>query len=242
MKRNWLTKEWLVKEFSIIGTTIKKVASNAECDEKTIRRNLKKFSLLTRDISEGASYQQAINCQIALDTEEVIIGELLGDGNLCSRCKFSARYQHSTSKRQYLEWLIDEIGLQSNRITKSNINTYHFSTKTYSSLKELYDKWYIDGKKKIPNDLKITPRMALHWYLGDGGKHSRNIITIGTYCFHKKELEFTMNQLNRFNPRLYYQCKNMPEGYGYRLAMNSDFLDWIGNCPEGIKNIYGYKW
>lgn len=41
MKRNWLTKEWLMKEFGIIGTTIKKVAGDAECDEKTIRRSLK---------------------------------------------------------------------------------------------------------------------------------------------------------------------------------------------------------
>lgn len=49
-------------------------------------------------------------------------------------------------------------------------------------------------------------------------------------------------QLIDFKPRLYYQCKDMQEGYGYRLALNSTFLNWIGNCPKEIERIYGYKW
>jgi len=242
MKRNWLTKEWLETEINNIGITIKDISNKAQCNEKTIRRNLKKYNLKSRNMSENASFRQAIHDDIEDRTKEIIFGELLGNGNLTSICDYSAYYQHSTNKKQYLEWLDVQLKLKSGIIHKIKKNIYHFYTYSYSQLKVIHLQWYNNKIKAIPQNLILTPLMALHWYLGDGGKISKNIITIGTYNFHKNDLERIMLQLHDFNPRLYYQCKNMPKGYGYRLAMNNNFLGWIGNCPEKIKDIYGYKW
>lgn len=241
IRYNQLTKKLLEDAFDTKGITVNDVAEKFNCNEKTIRRNLIKYGLKTRNISEIASLRQLIKDDISDDTTEIINGELLGDGNLSSRCNFSARYQHSSSKKEYIDWLSNKLKLKHSDIIKQSNNIYHFSTKSYLKLKSIYDYWYIDNKKKIPYMLKLTPVMALHWYIGDGCKSSKTIVTIGTYGFHIDDLNKLMNQLSKFNPRLYYQCKNMPSGYGYRLAMNINFLNWIGNCPKEIENIYGYK-
>lgn len=52
-----------------------------------------------------------------------------------------------------------------------------------------------------------------------------------------------MDQLKDFSPRIHHNRSTQKiDGYGYRIALSSDFLDYIGPCPEEIKHIYEYKW
>jgi len=41
-------------------------------------------------------------------------------------------------------------------------------TRSYPFLKEERRRWYLDGVKRIPDDLRLTPTMVLHWFSGDG--------------------------------------------------------------------------
>ncbi len=53
----------------------------------------------------------------------------------------------------------------------------------------VYRRWYYEGKKRVPRDLKLTPDVLLHWIVGDGG-HVGGDLAIATQCFSEEENEF----------------------------------------------------
>lgn len=234
------------------------VARMAGCNEKTVRRWLQRHGLKTRSMSENAWFRQAAHGVLTETATEIIQGELLGDGYLGRRSAWSSRYQHNSQYREYLVWLsclLEAEGLRFchviptfNQTKTSKISGWHISSKSYTALSEIHGKWYEEGVKIVPSDLKLTPRMALHWYLGDGcllvppsRKPQSYRVRLSTDCFRLYEVHALAEQLKEFSPSITrYQSVN--ESRGYRLTLKSEFLQWIGSCPKEIESIYGYKW
>ena len=104
-------------------------------------------------------------------------------------------------------------------------------------LKFLHDKWYtLEGRKIIPRDLKITPRILLHWYIGDGTLRNTQI-SLATYSFTREEVELLAEKIEmdtkiKFNvKKVLYVVHNEYREY-WRLATSSKkeekrFFDYI---------------
>lgn len=248
--------EWLEEHFSKPGATVKTAADELGCNEKTVRRWMAKYDIKTRPMSENAWLRQAAHEKVSDLGKEIIEGELLGDGCLSSRSNYSAFYQHTSSKRDYLEWLRDTLikeGLRfTKRIAKSQTplgETYHLKSRSFTDLKALHRRWYADGVKIVPADIVLTPAMALHWFLGDGSTHKvakdthNSILELDTHGFTSADLDILCEQLSGFNA--YYRNGNVGDDPDKGRAIfipapdAPRFLEWIGDCPV---EVYTYKW
>ena len=112
--------------------------------------------------------------------EAIIIGCLLGDGSM--RCKTNALLEinHSIKQMEYVEWKYKELAeLVSTRPHERFCNAgriaYRFTTRSLPTLTEIYRKFYISGKKIIPDNLKIYPLSLAVWFMDDGCKSYRAI-------------------------------------------------------------------
>jgi hypothetical protein len=251
MDKLYSNKTWLESQFKTPGTTISIIAKRADCNEKTIRRWQKKLNVSSRPIAENAWLRQARHDVLSNTANEIIEGHLLGDGNLHARSAWSARYQQSSSEYDFLKWtksllLFNKIECNKIHVNKSKkSNGWILHTYSYTGLKAIHDKWYINGSKKVPLDIKLTPLMCLLWYLDDGGltDYSGNYkprVRIATDAFTIDEVNYLASLLSDFNPVL-NKGSNMPNR-GYRLVLSLDFLDWIGPCPVELIPFYGRKW
>ena len=191
---------------------------------------------------------------------EILEGELLGDGSLRVNGRLSAYYRHWSKYPEYLKWLfglLEEQGADWNgRITAREVifegyrsRVYHAATYSYRELGELQRKWYPNGKKIVPKDIKLTPTVLAHWHLGDGHLHkerkngaSWNQVSIATQSFTKEDVELLVDKLASIGV---HANVNKYKGYIISFASKKDirrFFAYMGDCPPAIKEVYGYKW
>lgn len=150
--------------------------------------------------------------------DDIILGLILSDGHITSQ---KGRTGHSnlslgqTPKRIDFLYHIKEyfltLGLKSSiRMYHSKIKDKEYSTACLTTSNNMvFDKlrewWYGDTKKKLPSDLKLTPRMISYWFQGDGYSRYFNDgksveIVIATDSFKKEDVDRICLQLKtRFN-------------------------------------------
>ena len=118
------------------------------------------------------------------ESVQVAIGSILGDGclkQLSKRARASQLYisQHS-SKLPYLEWLHSKLSedMAVNPIRKKRgYDQFYFMTRPNKTLGNLRLKFYPQGKKVIPKDIKnllVTPLSLAVWYMDDGTLDNRS--------------------------------------------------------------------
>ena len=105
--------------------------------------------------------------------EELIIGSLLGDGNIKMQGEQTAyfREEHGPKQSAYVSWLANELGdIASNIVTETSRGNALVETKHLLRLGDLHGLFYPEQKKIVPEFLveQITPRMIAMWYCGDG--------------------------------------------------------------------------
>ena len=191
--------------------------------------------------------------------KQIIEGALLGDGcltinkhgkNACFSY-VSKSYQHV----EYVSLLLASFDATLGKITKysyldertNKIYThYKIRSRVHQELTELYYKWY-NNKKKIPQDLVLSPQSLLLWYIGDGGLiNSKNsqYIKLATQCFSKEEQEtILIPQLINFEAKIMKGDIGSSGEQQYFLYIPhrkiQEFLSYIGPCPF---LDYAYKW
>lgn len=161
---------------------------------------------------------------------ELIIGCLLGDGRLESRSCFNTarfRIHHADSQKEYLFWkfrllrsLTSSIPRRHEYVDKRNnkrVTSWYFHTRTLVSLRNLYLKFYKNGKKVLPRDLSdlLTPFVLATWIMDDGS-WCRKSLVVNSQSFSRKEHDFLCRifrekfeikvgvQKDRKNIRLYF--------------------------------------
>lgn len=191
--------------------------------------------------------------------KEVLYGALLGDGSLIKHknginaqfCYLSKSHQHVKYVANFFKdyWSGEGIKKSSYLDARTNKTYYRSMLRTYTNLgftKE-YNKWYLDGVKHLPLDLKLTPLTCLIWYIGDGGichgQRTENI-KLSTQCFSKEEQEaILLPQLKNFEASLMKADINSAGKQQYYIYIphrkEKDFLNYIGECPF---SDYQYKW
>jgi hypothetical protein len=258
--------EWLRGAFATPGATICSVARAAGVNEKTVRRWQKRHEVPSRLRTETASLRQAIQGTLPVSTIEVIEGELLGDGNLHARGRQpdirqppAARYQHTCGGTPgYVEWLatqlealpvvIDPPRTHPKRVSVEGqpLHKFVLRSRSHAALGPVFDRWYVReagrNRKRVPTDLVLTARMALHWYMGDGGairqrdKPRQRALRIDTHGFTHEEVYHLAGLLADFRATVRRQ-----RHWRFVAVLDGpEFLEWIGPCP--VPQVHAHKW
>jgi len=186
------------------------------------------------------------------DSLELIDGEILGDGHLTFHSnRAGSQYMASSKHKEYLEWLSDkftEFGIEQSgkiRFVSNKFgNAWNYSSKSYVDLKNIRLRWYPNDKKRVPVDINLSPITIRQWFIGDGnlylisGKYP--IVRFATYGYPKEDVELLVDKINNLG----IKCTRYPSDNCIGISRGSIgyFYNYIGECPEEIKSVYGYKW
>lgn len=257
--KKYKNKKWLYNEYVVNKKELREIGSELGCGHSTIVYWMKKFNIDRR--SSGEAHAIKNKCNFSSYIQEFIIGELLGDGCLISNCSYSAYYQHGTKHKQYLEWMLNifsKYGIEKVGVIRENTHKcynykcstiYHMTTRTYPELKKLYDWFYIDNIKIIPSDIIFTPVIVRQWYIGDGslvkriGKKENPIVKISTNCFSLDEISMLVDRFSKLDIKCRIRSGGVKKGHTLVIPYRylNKFFDYIGECPNDIKDIYQYK-
>ena len=245
--------EEIIKNYSVNEKSIRQIAEINKCSPTKIRNILIKNNIPRRDFAHALHLRLQNNIPLSQDFLNIIEGELLGDGSIYAR-KRSGRFIFNNSNKDYVNYLFNEFKKENIKlVTEVKTSTYFhknwkkeytihsFVTCNTIQFKLLKEKWYPKNKKIIPNDLKITPKLLLHWYMGDGTiKKHKGVIELCTDCFLPKDIN---NILEKINLKLNICSKlttysNRPRIYIPRQD-TFKFLEFIG--PPPFESI-AYKW
>lgn len=251
---NYRDKDWLIKRYIVEMIPMWKIAKECGIDYHTVYYWMSKFDIKKRNYSECV---KGNHINLNKECLEFIEGEMLGDGSFFPYKSISARYQHGSKYKEYLFWLESILQMygvktsgeiQTRNSTLSNGKTYvgyKYITLWYRNFYDLYKKWYPNGKKIVPKDLKLTPITVRQWYIGDGclvrPKKGNPWIQLSTDAFDTSSNDYLIGKLRELGFKGNYLPKS---NHRIHLSVHStkDFLNYIGDCPKEIETIYGYKW
>lgn len=135
--------------------------------------------------------------------KEILFGSVLGDGKLeiPFRGK-NARFGFTQAKYQkdyflFLFYLLSPISTGKYREysyidkrTKKIYESLNFWSKTSSIFTELYNLFYFNKLKKVPDDLSLlTPLALAHWFMQDGSKGTSGGLYISTESFTLADIQ-----------------------------------------------------
>src|SRR3989344_6870757 len=108
----------------------------------------------------------------------VIIGSLLGDGYLRivrGRKNALLEINHSFNARDYVDWKYTMLRSVAGRAPKMRHGNghriaYRFTTRQLSEFTQFHRNFYRNGKKTIPENLKLDSMALAVWYMDDGSK------------------------------------------------------------------------
>ena len=123
--------------------------------------------------------------------ESILIGSLLGDGTMRRKINAYLEINHAYSQKILVDWIYTEfknLVLTPPKWRKGNGNreAYRFFTRSLPVLTPFYDKFFINGKKIIPDNLKLNALSLAVWFMDDGSK-SRSAIYLNTQQFSVEE-------------------------------------------------------
>ena len=149
---------------------------------------------------------------------DVLYGAMLGDGCLCkNKHGLNAQFTYGSKSKQHVEFVCESFKdmlykdcikylTYFDKRTNKSYERYAFRTTSNPTFRYEKDKWYLNDKKILPNDLILTSTVCLIWYIGDGCIcHSNNTqyIKLATQCFSKEEQEeILIPQLQEFEAHL----------------------------------------
>lgn len=243
-------KKWLYNKYWNKELSVQKIADLCGVTHKTINYWMKKFAIIRRSQSKIIHLRQVNHCELSTNAIEWINGELLGDGCLQSHSEYSARFNYSSKFLEYIQYIsnnLQSFGIkQTGKISKyylkrGNSYIHYYTSRCYVELLSIYKQWYLNRKKIIPKDLRLTPLTCKQWYIGDGclmNQEKRySYIRLATDCFSISDVKYLVKQLNELG----FKTTRQPNNNTIRISAYSteDFLNYIGKCPV---KCYEYKW
>jgi len=223
---------------------VKMLAEILGLHRSTVTKRVKSLGL---SISEP---KQPKHIQLVPQLKELLDGLLLG-GNALSLKRKSAFFVATSKEPEYISWIAKQlkecgIELEGRGIYQKHCS-YVLITRSYYEFRSLYERWYSQGKKEVPPDLKLTPKILLLWFIRGGHievaqkKPQRAIrFWVGRYSPCSREHLIKELQEIGFKPALYV---------GRRISMIrigprdfSYFFDYIGPCPQDLEKTFGHKW
>lgn len=173
-------------------------------------------------------------CELSERQKEIFDGIMLSDGHL-DASNTSARITYGSKFRETLEDIKSELSnLHFSEPWKSKVNCYHFKSSYYKNLLEERHRWYPNGYKIVPHDVRITPLSCQWWFMGDGYQVDYGVM-LCTDAFNPESVEILVKKLD-------FDCHKMNNN---RIRINSrsatNFLNWTRDVAP-IPQQYLYKW
>ena len=142
---------------------------------------------------------------------QILDGMLLGDAHLerqrgaqLARLKI----EHSVAQSAYVAWKFAEWRdwvrtpprerARRNRIGTVSMNI-GFSTLSHIEFEEVREKFYVDRRKVVPEDLKLTPLAMAVWFMDDGSRKSNQCrgVYLNTQSFTTLEVDLLRSVIRR---------------------------------------------
>ncbi len=248
---------WLQEEYLIKGRTAMNIAQEYDISDASVRRWLREAGIKARNLSETNHAARGNHVTITPQLQEFLDGMLLSDGHMENRPPFSARYSQAAKHRKVLEYIatelarygVEQCGKISKRKPRDRIlngvafhdeGSWSFTTRQYAEFKSIRERWYPDGKKRVPADLPMTPIVALWWYLGDGS-HGKNQGSLCTGGFPEEDQRVLICKLGKHGIRATLQKNRQQWFLSLPKSQFSAFLDFIGPCPHELEDVMAYK-
>lgn len=141
---------------------------------------------------------------LTLIQHEILIGSLLGDGSLRKQgTRINALFEvnHSYVQKQYVDWKWQHfcnyvLTPPKSRLGKGVRVAYRFTTRSLPVLTDYYSQFYPRGKKQIPLNIVLTPRILAVWFMDDGTR-CRNATYFNTQQFSLEEQRFLQKLLQK---------------------------------------------
>jgi transcriptional regulator with XRE-family HTH domain len=244
--RKWL--ERMIKN----GLSLREIARKEGVSPRTISTWASKYGLPTNIYRKTAKH-----CVLSPELIEFFDGLLLGRGTIISRFPNTAYFSLAFSQKEYLEWIsqkLKELGIEQKgqikkmKGKKKQYSCWRYESWSYYELTEIRKRWYLKGKKRIPEDIKFTPLTGLLWYLGSGyleiqtQKRKTPFLRIrfSLTRYSKEEVENIVKKIQEAT-----NCKvkiNYHQPLRITITPVEKFLSFIEPCPEELKPIFGKKW
>jgi len=255
--KDWLHQKYVVEQLSTvkIGELVGAKRANS------VRQALIRQGIPVRSVSDGLTCNRENDFFVL--NQEVIEGCLLGDGFLRAHNPDSDNSYPYFSKRNinydHIAYVAKNVFSKNwkQRVRENNekfeARRYViFSLRSYShkELKPLFNRWYIDGTKIVPEDIDLTPTVLLHWFMDDGNSYQRRKesktkqvdITFCCESFSKSEQIVLCDKL-KDGYGIDSSIRKCQWGSGWRIHLSQNptkiFYDVIGKCP--VKSME-YKW
>jgi len=209
----------------------------------TLRKYANKFDI-GRSVSEASRSLDYDQSYLTEEIIEMVDGFLLGDGHI-SKNNTVARLSCGLQYEEFAKYLMKGFQSYSTSVDRykdagmSSGFQWQGRTRFHPDLFLQYQRWYHDSKKQPPNDVRITAKSVMMWYLGDGSiVHGKNTVTLrlATDGFLPEKVEFLAEQLNSAGITCYRNNDN-------RVQINAigvpAFFDFIGK--ESPVECYRYK-
>jgi len=230
-------------------TTIQ-ISKICKASHSTISNWLKKLNIPLRSWGERCHLANGNHCDLSQKAIKWINGELLGDGCLEYISQRSACFRYISKYLEYCEYVrdtlkmfgIEQAGKINYYIGGWSVNgVYKYTTRSYAELLTIRKKWYPEGKKIVPKDIKLTPLTCRQWYIGDGSlkhpQYGRPYIKLCTNGFTISDVNFLVGKLIDLG----FKTTRQPSENVVSISPYStkEFLSYIGECPV---KCYRYKW
>lgn len=154
-----------------------------------------------------------------LHRDEVVAGLLLGDAFISKHTKNKGNSRIGIGQSPtHIEFLYHiqkyfwDLGLEStistttdyNKTIKKFYDNCKLQTRKNPTITEMRYIWYPDGKKIVPKDLIMTPKILAYWFQCDGSSHWQNNgmsvdVQISTASFTEEDVRMLNKKLHRLN-------------------------------------------
>lgn len=206
------------------GLNTTQIAEKYGVHHGTISRILTRYDIPIRNLSEMIlNIKEQRMKEITVDEElmSLVDGLLLGDGcvakdNRGDHCNGYLTIDQRIDRVEWLDFIQTLLlgkGIKSNQHSYKNKSGFlEFPTNNLSLVKptvrlyteylplfrEQRERWYPNGKKVIPKDIRLTPLSLAMWYLGDGSLNSKSIsISLHTCGFTTGDVQYLSQQLKK---------------------------------------------
>jgi len=122
---------------------------------------------------------------------EILTGCLLGDASMRKKTNALLEINHSFNQKELVDFLYNKLKrfvgtCPKERKGKGTRIAYRFTTRSLPCFTNIYNFFFLNKKKIIPKNLKLTGRILAFWFMDDGSK-SRKSVYLNTQEFSKKE-------------------------------------------------------
>jgi hypothetical protein len=234
--QNGLTNSWVKIKRKLINQQIV-CTPNHEIYTKN-RGYISAKELVADDVLLYTEYGYVLSDTI----KSILIGKILGDGHLFHhQTNMRISFGHKVSHEEYVDYLLYLLGELTNSTKHYRTSGYGSkmvtsSTKNLIGITKEFKHWIVDGKKIIPNDIKLDKYSLAFWYMDDGSRsHSdsqRDRALFAVCAYSDIECEHLVNALNNFgfsSPKLFKDSN----GYN-RIRLNLDDANLLFDTIKDI--------